>query len=204
MIPTFAEEDLLRAQGYKYIAGIDEVGCGPLAGPVVAAAVVLPHPLDTPWIGQVRDSKQLTPPRRQVLASFIREGAVSAGIGTISAEVIDTVGLARARWLAMKLAIEKLQPPPDFLLIDHFRIPDITISQKGVANGDSLCLSIACASIVAKVERDGMMEELDEAYPGYGFARHKGYTTREHLDCLQRLGPCPIHRRSFAPVRSMV
>jgi len=202
LIPTFSEEELVRAEGYRCIAGLDEVGCGPLAGPVVAAAVVLPYPLEAPWLQQVRDSKLLTAARRENLAPLISEVAVSVGIGVVPAHTIDRQGLTRARRLAMKLAVERLMPPPDYLLIDYVRLPDVALPQKGVRNGDSLCFSIACASIVAKVTRDLMMVEMDKAYPGYGFARHKGYMCKEHISCLRRLGPCPIHRRSFQPVKN--
>jgi len=202
--PSFAEEKRLRAKGYRYIAGIDEVGCGALAGPVVAAAVILPYPLKASWLKQVRDSKQLTPERREVLSSLIQEIVISAGIGTVPNGFVDTHGLTKARRLAMKLAIDQLSPSPDSLLIDFILLPEVPLPQKGVVNGDSLCLSIACASIIAKVARDCLMRELDKVYPGYGLAQHKGYGTKEHLSCLRRLGPCPIHRRSFQPVKDLI
>lgn len=203
-IPSFAEEERLEAQGYQLIAGIDEVGCGALAGPVVAAAVILPCHIDTPWLKQVRDSKQLTPARRQLLSEHIHEIATSIGIGIASHEFIDTQGLTRARRLAMKTAIDQLSPPPESLLIDYLSLPNVPLPQKGIKNGDSLCVSIACASIMAKVYRDRMMTELDQAYPGYGLAQHKGYGTKKHLSCLRRLGPSPIHRQSFKPVRDII
>ncbi len=117
--------------------------------------------------------------------------------------MIDTQGLTKARRLAMKLAIEQLSPPPECLLIDHLRLPEVPLPHKGIINGDRLCFSIACASIVAKVTRDHLMEDLDKSYPGYGLARHKGYGTRQHLACLYRLGPCPIHRQSYQPVKDV-
>ncbi len=203
-IPSFAEEERLEAQGYQLIAGIDEVGCGALAGPVVAAAVILPCHIDTPWLKQVRDSKQLTPARRQLLSEHIHEIATSIGIGIASHEFIDTQGLTKARRLAMKTAIDQLSPPPESLLIDYLSLPNVPLPQKGIKNGDSLCVSIACASIMAKVYRDRMMTELDQAYPGYGLAQHKGYGTKKHLSCLRRLGPSPIHRQSFKPVRDLI
>jgi len=203
-IPSFAEEERLEAQGYQLIAGVDEVGCGALAGPVVAAAVILPSHIDTPWLKQVRDSKQLTPARRQLLSEHIHEIATSIGIGIASHEFIDTQGLTKARRLAMKTAIDQLSPPPESLLIDYLSLPNVPLPQKGIKNGDSLCVSIACASIMAKVYRDRMMTDLDRAYPGYGLAKHKGYGTKKHLSCLHRLGPSPIHRQSFKPVRDLI
>ena len=204
LTPSFAEEIMFEAQGYRLIAGIDEVGCGALAGPLVAAAVILPSGLNAPWLSRVRDSKQLSASMRQVLFQSIREVAVSVGIGTIPHHVIDARGLSKARRLAMKMAMEKLSPSPDCLLIDHLRLPEVSLTQKGITNGDQLCFSIACASIMAKVTRDQMMVKLDRTYPGYGLARHKGYGTREHLVCLRCLGPCPIHRRSYQPVKDVI
>ena len=203
-IPSFAEEKMLKAQGYHHIAGIDEVGRGALAGPVVAAAVILPYPIDTPWLAQVKDSKQLSPARREFLFYHIHETAISIGIGMIPSEIIDTVGIVKATRLAMKQAIDQLSPPPESLLIDYMLLPEVPLHQKGITNGDSLCLSIACASIMAKVARDHLIIELDKTYPGYGLAQHKGYGTREHLACLRRLGPSPIHRQSFRPVRDLI
>jgi ribonuclease HII len=203
-IPSFAEERILEAQGYQYIAGIDEVGRGALAGPVVAAAVILPHNMDTPWLGLVKDSKLLSPARRELLFHHIHQTAIAIGIGLAGCEVVDTQGIIKATRLAMKLAVEQLSPPPQTLLIDYMRLPEIELPQKGVTDGDTLCFSIACASIVAKVTRDHMMMELDRVYPGYVLAKHKGYGTREHLACLQRLGPSPIHRQSFRPVKDVI
>jgi len=202
--PTFIEEKMLAARGYSRVAGIDEAGRGPLAGPVVAAAVILPSDIDAPWLKLVRDSKQLPPSIREVLYRHIQEEALSVGVGRADAKVIDILGIVRATRLAMKAAVEQLQPPAESLLIDHLSLPEIELPQKGITRGDCLCFSIACASIIAKVTRDHMMVELDRAYPGYGLAGHKGYGTREHLECLHRLGPSPIHRRSFRPVREMI
>ena len=203
-IPSFAEEKKLEAQGYQLIAGVDEVGCGALIGPVVAAAVILPYNVDTPWLKQVRDSKQLTPTKRELLSYHINEIAISVGIGTAPHDIIDAQGLTKARRLAMKIAIDQLSPPPEALLIDYISLPNVPLPQKGITNGDSLCISIACASIIAKVTRDHLMIEFDKTYPGYGLAQHKGYGTREHLFCLRRLGPLPIHRQSFKPVREII
>jgi len=202
--PSFAEEKRLEKQGYRLIAGIDEVGRGPLAGPLVAAAVILPLKPDISWLPLVRDSKQLTPARREFLFPLINEAAIGIGFGILSPDAIDSRGMTMAVRKAMYSAVEHLPCPPDFLLIDHVRLPELDLPQKGITKGDSLSLSIACASIVAKVTRDRMMVALDDVYPGYGFARHKGYATREHLTRLRRLGACPIHRRCFAPVRECV
>ncbi len=203
-MPSFAEEELLAAQGYQRIAGIDEAGRGALAGPVVAAAVILPHHIDVPWLAEVRDSKQLTPARRELLFHRIHEIAISIGIGVTPHYLIDEQGIIKATRLAMKLAVGQLSPPPESLLIDYMRLPEVKLLQKGITNGDNLCFSIACASIIAKVTRDQLMVAFDKVYPGYGLAQHKGYGTREHLACLYRLGPCPIHRQSFKPVREIM
>jgi len=203
-MPSFAEEEIFRAQGYQRIAGVDEAGRGALAGPVVAAAVILPSHLDAPWLNEVKDSKQLSPAQREVLFHRIHEVAISVGIGLASHDFIDTRGIIKATRLAMKLAVDQLSPPPESLLIDYMRLPEVRLPQKGVTNGDSLCMSIACASIIAKVARDKLMVEFDRIYPGYGLAQHKGYGTREHLVCLARLGPCAIHRRSFRPVGLLI
>ncbi len=198
--PSFAEEKLLKVQGYRYIAGVDEVGRGALMGPVVAAAVILPESFRASWKSQVRDSKQLTPQAREYLYDFIIEKAISWGTGAISNEEIDSIGIAKATRLAMKAAVEQLKPPPQYLLIDYVKLTELTLPQKGITHGDSLCFSIACASIIAKVTRDRLVTEMDKNYPGYGFAEHKGYGTEEHLKCLREKGPCPLHRRSFSPV----
>jgi len=200
-VPTFDEEEKLIARGYRVIAGVDEVGRGPLAGPVVAAAVILPWGKQPSWLSRVRDSKQLTPSQRESIFDRITESGVAYGLGMVSHEVIDKRGIAPATRLAMRYAIEQLSTCPDYLLIDFMQLPAIRIPQKSVVNGDSICLSIAAASIVAKVSRDRLMVELDNQFPGYGLAQHKGYGTPEHLEALQRLGPCPIHRKTFMPVR---
>ena len=152
----------------------------------------------------MRDSKQLLPEVRECLYEYIQETAVAIGIGSSSSEDIDTLGIAKATRLAMVKAIKQLEPAPQFLLIDYFKLTEIKLPQKGVKFGDSLCFSIACASIVAKVTRDRLLVEMDRAYPGYGFAKHKGYGTVSHLKCLREKGPCPLHRRSFRPVSAVV
>jgi len=203
-MPSFTEEKILEAQGYQYIAGIDEAGRGSLAGPVVAAAAILPCHIEGPWLNQVKDSKQLSPARRESLFHHIQEAAISIGVGVAQHEVIDAEGIIKATRLAMKRAIGQLWPPPEFLLIDYMRLPEVPLPQKGITNGDSLCFSIACASIMAKVSRDHLMVELDRIYPNYGLAQHKGYGTEGHLACLRRLGPSPIHRQSFKPVKDVI
>jgi len=203
-IPSFAEEERLEAQGYQLIAGVDEVGRGALAGPVVAAAVILPCRIDVPWLTRVKDSKLLRPPEREYLFDCIKEKAIATGIGVVPHEVIDSQGIIKATRLAMKQAIDELSPPAESLLIDYMLLPEVILPQWGIKNGDRLCFSIACASIMAKVTRDRLMIELDRTYPGYGLAQHKGYGTKEHLSCLCRLGPSPIHRQSFKPVRDII
>jgi ribonuclease HII len=202
--PSFAEEQRLVKQGYRFIAGIDEVGRGPLAGPVIAAAVILPPNFDARWLALVRDSKQLTAKRRESLFPLIARAAIGIGIGLLPPDAIDAHGIVKATRLAMCSAVGHLPHPPDFLLIDYLRLPELDVPQKNITKGDSISFSIACASIVAKVVRDRIMVALDEIYPNYGFARHKGYATREHLSNLRRWGACPIHRRCFAPVMECI
>jgi ribonuclease HII len=202
--PTFAEELALHSQGYHLIAGIDEAGRGPLAGPVVAGAVVLPTGFNPPWLTAVRDSKQLTPRQRDTLFSCIQEAGIAWASGVVSPQEVDSLGIVPATRKAMLLAVQHLPARPGFLLIDALPLPQSGTPFKAIIKGDQLCLSIAAASIVAKVTRDRIMVEEDARYPGYAFAVHKGYPTRAHLEHLQRLGPCPIHRRSFAPVRALL
>ncbi len=203
-MPSFMEEHKLQQQGYRSIAGIDEVGRGPLAGPVTAAAVILPPQGNAPWLFQIRDSKRLSPRKRDFLSECLRESATAIAIGMVPPEIIDEQGIVAATKLAMRYAVEGLPQPPDFLLIDAISLPELAIPQKGIVRGDNLSLSIAAASIIAKVARDRVMMEFDSLYPGYNFARNKGYPTREHIANLQRLGPCPIHRKSFRPVRQLL
>jgi ribonuclease HII len=202
-IPKFWEEKLCQEQGYSLVAGIDEVGRGCLAGPVVASAVILPAGISGRWLRQVRDSKLLTSEQREELCPYIHQAAISIGTGVVGSDLIDKFGMTRAVQLAMKMAIERLLPQPNYILIDYFILPDVSLPQKGVEDGDTLCFSIACASIVAKVYRDHLMVELDRKFPGYGFAHHKGYGTEEHVACLRKLGPSPIHRWLFSPVRNV-
>ncbi len=221
------------SSGYKCIAGLDEVGRGPLAGPVVAAAVVFSRGLSHP---DIRDSKLLNHKKREVLAAWIKGHSIAWGVGVVGSEEIDRINILRATFLAMTHAVRQLRPSPDYLLIDGpHNIPvaffpgregsiekpesssqkaallnkdssALTLefsapAQKAVKRGDQLCLSIAAASIVAKVTRDHMMVEYDRLYPEYGFAQHKGYGSSSHLAALGRYGPSPLHRRSFRPVR---
>lgn len=202
--PTLDEEQALWSVGYGRVAGVDEAGRGAWAGPVVAAAVVLPP--DAGIAGRlvgVADSKQLTARQRECLLAVVLAEAAGSGVGIVSATEIDAFGIAEANRLAMKLAIEALDTPPDYLLIDYLRLKSLSTPQHSLPKGDSRVLSIAAASIVAKVTRDRLMVELAREHPGYGFERHKGYGTVDHRASLMRLGPCPIHRRSFEPVKSL-
>lgn len=200
--PTFAHEEDLWAQGAEAVVGVDEVGRGPLAGPVAAAAVLLPPRSSFPWLAHVRDSKVLSATRREELAQRICNDASAVGVGMVRHDLVDALGIVEATRHAMLAALAELSTEPDFLLIDALRLPQCLLSQRPLIHGDGLSLSIACASIIAKVARDQLMREANRRFEGYGFARNKGYATREHLDALNRLGPCPIHRRSFAPVRA--
>jgi ribonuclease HII len=202
--PNLDHENELESQGYELIAGIDEVGRGALAGPVVASAVILPRSANLPWLGLVRDSKELDHKKRETLFEFIEKEALAVGIGIVPSQVIDSINILKATKLAMMQAVERLPRQPHFLIIDRVTLSQCPIPQRGITRGDKLCLSIACASIIAKVTRDHMMEEFDQIYPGYGFARHKGYGTGEHISCLRKLGASPIHRLYFAPVRNVI
>lgn len=201
---TLAVEHRLWRQGLRLVAGVDEVGRGPLAGPVVAAAVVLPPGADFLWLARVRDSKLLTAGVRAELAPSIRERALAIGLGLVSPAEIDRVGIVAATRQAMLAAVAALPRVPDFLLIDGRQPLPCSLPQKSLIDGDALVPSIACASIVAKVFRDDLMRDEDRRFSGYGFIRHKGYATPEHLAALHRLGPCDIHRRSYAPVRELL
>ena len=199
-IPTLSEEIRAWRAGPRHVAGVDEVGRGPMAGPLVAGAAVLDPQLSAPWWSELRDSKALSAGQRAHLARRLCESA-AVGIGLASHEEIDALGLVEATRQAMLRALDALPRRPDFLLIDAVSLPEGVGPQRALVHGDAICLSIAAASIVAKVERDRMMEEYDQAYPEYGFAHNRGYCTADHLRALERHGPCPIHRRSFAPVR---
>ncbi|HLH15975.1 MAG TPA: ribonuclease HII [Bryobacteraceae bacterium] len=188
----------LQARGYRAVAGVDEVGRGALFGPVVAAAVVLCP--DRPVRG-LNDSKLLDAARREVLAERIRERAVAWAIAAVDAATIDSINIYQASRLAMRVAVGRLDPPPDFLLVDAVAI-DLPLPQRGLIHGDARCHAIAAASIIAKVYRDACMRTWDEIFPEYGLAENKGYATPEHFRALERFGPTPLHRLSFEPVRA--
>jgi len=192
--PDLSFEVEAYRQGYRYIAGIDEVGRGCLAGPVVAAAVILPAGL---IIDGVRDSKELRPSRREHLFEVINRHAVATGIGIVENEDIDRINILKATIEAMKMAVENLRILPDYLLIDAVTLSDIRIPQRSIIKGDMLSVSIASASIVAKVVRDRLMVRLHSRFPLYNFISNKGYGTRDHIQRLRRYGPSPIHRKSF-------
>lgn len=179
---------------YQYICGIDEVGRGPLAGPVCAGAVILPKDVDILYIN---DSKQLSATKREELYNIIREKAIAVKTAYSSPEVIDDINILQATYRAMREAINELDVKPDILLNDAVNIPEVNIKQVPIIKGDAKSISIAAASIIAKVERDRLMVMYDELYPEYGFAKNKGYGSKEHIEALRKYGPCPIHRRSF-------
>jgi ribonuclease HII len=180
------------------IAGIDEAGRGPLCGPVVAAAVVLPLGCSIP---KLNDSKALTESQREALNEQIRQLAIDFALAAVDVATIDRINIRSASLLAMKLAVEQLAPAPDFLLIDGNARIDSAINQQTIIKGDARSMSVAAASVLAKVHRDRLLIEMDAKYPGYGLAQHKGYCTAAHLTALRQLGPTSEHRRSFAPVR---
>ena len=205
--PESEEERILRMQRYERIAyrdgatcvaGVDEAGRGCLAGPVVAAAVILPQGL---FLAEVNDSKQLTEAQRERLFPQIQEQALSVGLGVMSAETIDQVNILQATYLAMEQAIACLAPQPDYLLLDAVSLARVSIRQLGIKKGDSLSISIAAASIIAKVSRDRLMLKYAEQFPFYGFEGHKGYGTKQHRAAIAAHGPCPIHRKTFRGVR---
>jgi ribonuclease HII len=197
-VDLYVHERQARAQGYGAVAGVDEVGRGPLAGPVVAAAVVLPA---TGVDIAVADSKTLSARRRETLAALLlTHPGVRIGLAAVRVARIDEINILRATTEAMILALRALGEPVDFALVDGLRLAGFPVPAEFIVKGDARSASIAAASILAKVHRDALMVRLDAEYPGYGFARHKGYGTVEHLDALSRLGPTPEHRRSFAPV----
>jgi ribonuclease HII len=190
-------EKILRRHGYRIIAGVDEVGRGALAGPVVAAAVVLDGEGD---YSEIRDSKVLSPRQRAHLAVRIRGESLAMGIGSVTESEIDRINILQATHIAMRLAIDSLPVRPDAVLVDGFWLPGVEPHCIGIIHGDARSYSIAAASIVAKVHRDTDMISLATRYPHYGFDRHKGYGTREHLEAIAKHGPCPCHRRTFAGV----
>lgn len=207
LLPEFPDLSLeagLWAAGVQFIAGIDEAGRGALAGPVAAAALILPpKPSITEDLAGVRDSKQMTSQQRESWAIHIRSTALTWGVGLASQSEIDDVGIISATRLATQRAVDSLSISPEHLLLDYLLLPDSSIPQTSLIKGDARSLTIAAASIIAKTTRDALLCELDSRYPGYGFTSHKGYGTEAHLQALTRLGPCPAHRLSFQPVREM-
>lgn len=199
LVPTWRAERALQREGHLRIAGVDEVGRGPLAGPVVAGAVVMPNSR-AKWVKALRDSKLLTAEAREELAAEIRE-KTDWGVGFVSAHVIDQVNIVWATRMAMRRALLALREPPDALIVDGREVVQWPSRQRALIDADALCISVAAASIVAKVARDALMRDLDAQFPGYGFASHMGYATPEHKSALARLGPSTLHRQTWAPVR---
>ncbi|MEA1981050.1 MAG: ribonuclease HII [candidate division Zixibacteria bacterium] len=195
-------EEMLRNKGCQFICGVDEVGRGPLAGPVVAAAVILSEDLE---LDGLDDSKKLSPVRRNKIFEQIINSDTNCAIGIIDNESIDKINILKASLMAMRKAVMDLKNAPDFVIVDGtFPIPKLDYPQFAVVKGDSRCRSIAAASVVAKVTRDRIMEKYDAMYPGFSFSKHKGYPTAEHIEELRREGPCDIHRKSFKPVAEIL
>ncbi len=200
-------ENKYFAKGLKYIAGVDEAGRGPLAGPVVAACVVIDSSfkIDSDDLMLIADSKKLSSKKREMLFPKIKESVLAVEISVINNDSIDKINVLRAALLAMKKAINKLDIKPDIVLVDgNQKIRDFEIMQETIIDGDQKVWTIAAASIIAKVSRDYLMKEFANIYPAYGFEKHKGYGTKFHLEKLNELGPCPIHRKSFAPVKKLL
>jgi len=193
-----AFEQAAHGEGFRYIAGLDEVGRGALAGPVVAAAVILD--LSLPLPEKLNDSKKLSAARRELIATELRKRAICHAVGVVEAAEIDRINILQATKRAMRLALENLSTPPDFLLIDALELREVNLPQRAIIGGDAISASIAAASIIAKTFRDKLMRDYDETYPVYGFARHVGYGTRVHFEAIHTHGACPLHRRSFRGV----
>lgn len=196
----YSYEYELQKQGIKYIAGVDEAGRGPLAGPVIAAAVILPLGC---FIEKLNDSKKLSPVSREQVYKEVMDKAIAVNMSFIDEKIIDRINIYQASMNAMYNAIYGLSTRPEEVLIDAMPLDDLDIPHLSIVKGDAKSASIAAASIVAKVERDHLMDECDKEYPVYGFAKHKGYGTKEHIKALNEYGPCPLHRRSFEPIKSM-
>ena len=201
-MPDLSLESGIHERGVKLVAGVDEAGRGPLAGPVVAAAVIFPPDLtgDEPWLKFLDDSKKLPRVKRERAVETVIQNALAVGIGMVGSEEIDEMGIGHSAFAAMLIAVRKLGLEPGHLLLDFIHVKECPYTYDAIVKGDSRSYSIAAASNIAKVTRDKIMVEADEAYPGYNFAQHKGYPTKAHFDLLNELGPCPIHRRSFGPV----
>ena len=202
-MPNFDWECVLNSRGFTIIAGIDEVGRGPLAGPVAAGAVILNPPEGhvKRWLEKIDDSKKLTPSARQQATTEIKKHCQYLGIGLASPKEIDSMGISQATKLAMIRAIKKLDVQPEYLLIDHVKLVEARIPFTSLTKGDTISYSIAAASIVAKVARDKLMTAANEIYPGYHFDKNKGYGTKAHINSIKLLGPSPFHRKSFAPTK---
>lgn len=205
MVPHLAKEIALLRQGYRFIAGLDEAGRGAWAGPVTAAAVILP--LEQPHLPQIlaglRDSKQLTPRQREHLFPIIQATALAWAVGSLAANVVDEVNVVEATRLAMHQALQSLTLSPHYLLLDHLKLPAVDLPQAAFPKADNISLTVAAASVLAKVTRDRLMLEYHQNYPLYGFDRHKGYGTTLHRAALSQHGPCPLHRLSYAPLKMM-
>ncbi|PZC50748.1 MAG: ribonuclease HII [Chloroflexi bacterium] len=202
MKPTWNYENFLNDQGYLFVAGVDEVGRGPIAGPVVSAAVILDAGADHKWYRDINDSKALSAGKREKLATLIKDHATSFSIASLDSEAVDKMGIVGATKATMLDAILGLGVKPDHVLVDAVTLPELGVPSTSLFKGDTLCKSIAAASIVAKVARDYEMGVWHDIYPMYGFSKHKGYPSREHVSNLNKFGPSPIHRLSFAPVRN--
>ncbi len=187
-------EQIIWSNGFQRIAGVDEAGCGPLAGPVVAAAVVFPHDFYHP---EINDSKKLTSSKREELAQLIKEKAIATGIGVVSHSEIDRMNIRQATFKAMRKALGSLGIQPDYILFDGYELPERLFRQEAIINGDEISFTIAAASILAKVTRDHLMIKYHQQYPQYGFDRHKGYGTLFHREMIRKYGPCPLHRKTF-------
>ncbi|AIS52538.1 ribonuclease HII [Thermoanaerobacter kivui] len=187
-------ENQLHNLNFKFIGGVDEAGRGPLVGPVVAACVILPKEV---FIPDINDSKKLSEEKRELLAEVIKKNALSYGIGIVECDEIDRINILNATYKAMQIAVSKILQKIDYLLVDAVTIPQIEINQKAIVKGDSKSISIAAASILAKVERDKIMKEYHKIYPQYNFQKNKGYGTKEHIEAIKKYGPCPIHRKTF-------
>lgn len=200
-IPTFHYERDLIAQGFELIAGVDEAGCGAWAGPVYAAAVILPL---NSRIKLIRDSKRLTRAQREVVITLIKKKATAWSIGIATHQEVDELNIRQAAFLATRRALNGLTRKPQAVLSDGYNIPELSIPCTSVIGGDKRVKSIAAASVIAKIHRDKRMEELEKTYPGYGFADHKGYGTKKHQQALAKLGVSPIHRKSYAPIKALL
>ncbi len=193
-------EQEARKKGYKWIAGTDEVGRGPLAGPVVAAAVILPEHVDLP---SINDSKKLSEKQREKLDNLIKEQAIAWAIAEVDEKIIDEINILEASRFAMQKAVQALDQPAEYVLVDGIANPKILLPSKAIVKGDMKSISIAAASIIAKVYRDNLMTQYDKIYPGYGFSVNKGYPTSEHIQAIAEIGPCPIHRMTFRPLSEL-